>query len=380
MKNILLAVTGLSPQILTETLYYYTVVAKPSVAIDEIRVITTEAGKRLIEELLLDPDKGAFHRFTKDYRINGIRFDQSCIEVLGGKKPLDDIRTEEDNGRMAAQMLKLVRQLTDDPSVALYCSIAGGRKTMGAYLSLALQLYGRTQDRLSHVLVTPEFESSREFFYKPPNDTIIRGRDASGNVKELHTRDANIELASIPFVSVRKYLPKDRNFPLDEMIRSMQLQIEGRKTPTAIQLDIKQKNPLRISNEIVTLPPILLTLYTFFLAAKAKCKKKNCADCSECFSSLPDLTTEAAATRVLELYKRIAGPFSAPYEKLERQWKKRLPEEDYFMQAISKINKKLYQSVSEYDYSFVEIDKVGGYHDRRYGVRLDKVDIVFKGS
>ena len=348
MRNILLAVTGLSPQILTETLYYYTVAAKPPVAFDEIRVITTAAGKRLVEELLLDPDKGHFHRFSKDYGVSGIRFDQSCIEVVGGQKPLDDIRTEEDNGRMAAHMLKLVRQLTDDPSVALYCSIAGGRKTMGAYLSLALQLYGRAQDRLSHVLVTPEFESSREFFYKPPNDMVIRGRDASGNAMELHTGNANIELASIPFVSVRKYLPRDRNFPLDAMVQSMQQRIEGRRAPTAIHLEIKRKNKLRISGVAIELSPIHRAVYAFFLERKTNCNKKNCADCTTCFIRMADLTTESVAGRILELYKRTAVPLSKRYEDLEKKWETKLPEEDYFMQAISKINKQLYQSASEY--------------------------------
>jgi CRISPR-associated protein (TIGR02584 family) len=32
-------------------------------------------------------------------------------------------------------------------------SIAGGRKTMGFYAGYALSLYGRAQDRMSHVLV-----------------------------------------------------------------------------------------------------------------------------------------------------------------------------------------------------------------------------------
>jgi len=379
MRNILLAVTGLNPQILTETLYYYTVEATPPIAFDEVRVITTVMGKRLIEELLLDPEKGKYYCLCKDYGIHGIRFDVSCIEVIGGKKPLDDIRTEEDNGRMASHILKIVKQLANDPSVVLYCSIAGGRKTMGAYLSLALQLYGRAQDHLSHVLVTPEFESSRDFFYKPPRDTIIHGQDANKNVVELNTRNAHIELADIPFVRVRNYLPKNRNFPLEEMIRSMQLRIEGRRTPTTIHLDIKQKK-LHISDTIIKLPPILLTLYAFFLGRKTNCRKTNCKDCAECYCSLADLTTESTAKLILDLYRRVSGPFSAQYEKLELLWKKRLPDEDHFMQAVSRINKKLYQTVSEYDYPLVEIGKVGGYGEKRYGVKLDKALVVLRGA
>lgn len=35
---------------------------------------------------------------------------------------------------------------------------------MGYYLGYALSLYGRAQDRLSHVLVTERYESLRDFF------------------------------------------------------------------------------------------------------------------------------------------------------------------------------------------------------------------------
>ena len=54
----------------------------------------------------------------------------------------------------------LIRAFTADPESALHVSIAGGRKTMGFFLGYALSLYGRAQDKLSHVLVSPPFESS----------------------------------------------------------------------------------------------------------------------------------------------------------------------------------------------------------------------------
>ena len=145
MKNILLAVTGLTPQILTETLYYYTITAHPPVVFDEILVITTGTGKKKLIDSLLANDTGQYHRFCRDYLVSGIRFDEACIMTIGNRKILDDIRTVEDNAVMAAQILSTVKGLTSDPATTLYCSIAGGRKTMGAYLALALQLYGRSR-------------------------------------------------------------------------------------------------------------------------------------------------------------------------------------------------------------------------------------------
>ena len=47
-REILVAVAGLTPQLITETFYYLTQVRDPPVAIDEINVLTTQPGGRRI--------------------------------------------------------------------------------------------------------------------------------------------------------------------------------------------------------------------------------------------------------------------------------------------------------------------------------------------
>jgi CRISPR-associated protein (TIGR02584 family) len=54
--------------------------------------------------------------------------------------------------------------------VSLHVSIAGGRKTMGFYAGYALSLYGRAQDRMSHVLVDEKFEKGINFYYPSKNE------------------------------------------------------------------------------------------------------------------------------------------------------------------------------------------------------------------
>ncbi len=76
---------------------------------------------------------------------------------------------------------------------------------MGYYLGYALSLFGRPQDRLSHVLVSPEFESLPEFFYPSPRETILM--DRSG--KPLDASTARVDLAEIPFVRLRDDLPAE---------------------------------------------------------------------------------------------------------------------------------------------------------------------------
>jgi len=60
-RRILLAVTGLSPQVVTETIYALGVAAEPGVAPfvpTEIHLITTESGAKLARTALLHPDGG----------------------------------------------------------------------------------------------------------------------------------------------------------------------------------------------------------------------------------------------------------------------------------------------------------------------------------
>jgi CRISPR-associated protein (TIGR02584 family) len=52
-RNLLVAVAGLTPQVITETLYYLTVHHHPPVAISEIHVLTTLQGnQRILQHLL----------------------------------------------------------------------------------------------------------------------------------------------------------------------------------------------------------------------------------------------------------------------------------------------------------------------------------------
>jgi hypothetical protein len=78
---------------------------------------------------------------------------------------------------------------------------------MGFYAGYALSLYGRPQDRLSHVLVSPPFESHPEFFYPTSHSRVIYSNDRSQ--KPLDCRDAQVCLADLPFVRLRHGIPAD---------------------------------------------------------------------------------------------------------------------------------------------------------------------------
>lgn len=204
-RRILLAVTGLSPQVVTETVYAL-VTREPPFVPTEIHLITTREGAQRARLALLSDDPGWFHRLRADYGLPPIAFDASHMHVLADAHgaALDDIRTDEDNLAIADAITEHVRRLTADPECSVHVSIAGGRKTMGFYLGYALSLFGRPQDRLSHVLVSEPFESSWDFFYPTKVSRVIQVKDN----KLADARDSTVTLAEIPFVRLRGELSR----------------------------------------------------------------------------------------------------------------------------------------------------------------------------
>lgn len=208
-RRILLAVTGLTPQVVTETLYALACRGTEAWIPDEVHLITTATGAENARLNLLSGE-GWFHRLVRDYGLPAIAFPAEHIHILRDAEdvPLDDIRTPEQNTLAADFITETVRSLSADPATELHVSIAGGRKTMGYYLGYALSLYGRPRDRLSHVLVSDPYETNREFYYPTPYDHPIHSQ-RGGKEITVDARNARVELADIPFVRLREGLPDE---------------------------------------------------------------------------------------------------------------------------------------------------------------------------
>src|SRR4030066_89950 len=202
-KEVLIFVAGTTPQIITETIYAL-IHQKSPVFPDEIYIITTTHGKKLIKENLID--SGRFKEFCKEFNVPENILDEDSIVVVKGHNgnPLDDIKEADDNKSLGDFIASFVRDRAGDDKTRLHCSLAGGRKTMSFYMGSALQLFGRPWDKLYHVLVTPEFESNPDFYYKPKKDTVIKS-----NGKHLHTKNAQITLAELPVIRLRNKVSLD---------------------------------------------------------------------------------------------------------------------------------------------------------------------------
>ncbi len=212
MQHKLVAVVGNTPQVMTETFW---ALYDGKVPIDEVYVITTTVGQKTCQKRLLD--EGRFEKMLLDYNIapNTVAFGPDHIYVFEDAEGnfLDDIRTSEDNRIARDGIFQLIETLTHDDQVALHCSLAGGRKSMGFILGAAIHFFGRPQDRLYHVLVSmPEIERSDASYYYPPekpepimvfNRSTGREEPLIVNGQKVMSDAVSIELADVPFCRLR---------------------------------------------------------------------------------------------------------------------------------------------------------------------------------
>ncbi len=326
-RRILLAVTGMTPQVVTETLYALACRAESPWIPDEIHLITTTTGAENARLNLLLPD-GWFHRLRADYRLPEIEFPVENIHILrdAAGQPLDDIRTPEQNTLAADIITDTLRRMTESPETELHVSIAGGRKTMGYYLGYALSLYGRPQDRLSHVLVSDPFETNRDFYYPTPYDHPIRSK--RDNSITVDARNARVDLADIPFVRLREGLPESLRSGQAGFSRVVAIANRGLETPHLV-LNVLQRQAW-VDDESLALGS---TEFVFLLWLAERAHRDEAAT---------DWSTPEMAEEFLAVAARVLNTMRADYERIEKalDWRKSaaIKTAKYFEPHKSRVN------------------------------------------
>jgi CRISPR-associated protein (TIGR02584 family) len=249
---VLLAVTGMTPAVLTETVWALADGKSPVIP-DRVVAVTTPKGRDLMEHDLFGPaGAGADNlwqtlrreilgagyqtdvRLSHEYQIISAHNARS-----GRKEPLEDFRTFEANAAMADFVLEQVRGFVESPGIQLITSIAGGRKTLGALLYACMSLLGRETDRLTHVLVNEPFDSfsltPKFFFPKQPEQTL-----KNGDGTMVTAIDGHIDLADIPFVPLRNLFEREltrKPYTFTELVarcRNQVNQVAGRNVKLTI--------------------------------------------------------------------------------------------------------------------------------------------------
>ncbi|MBN8518198.1 MAG: TIGR02584 family CRISPR-associated protein [Candidatus Accumulibacter sp.] len=355
-RRILIAVTGLSPQIVTETLYALAVAPTASPFIPtEIHLISTRSGAEKARLALLSEEPGWFHRLSRDYALPPIHFSSDTIHVLEdvNGKPLEDIRSPEDNRRAADGITGIIREFTADPDCALHVSIAGGRKTMGFFLGYALSLYGRPQDKLSHVLVSEPFEASLGFYYPTPASHVL---EMPGG-RLVDSAQAQITLAELPFVSLRHGLPEallTGRASYNETVEAARHAL----APAELQIDLEARR-VRAAGKIFALPPAELALLSVFARRALRGEAPLPAPAKE-------LADADWKKRYLVELRWIAGPMK-DLDETERALRKGMDGE-YFSAHLSKLKKILRRELVPAAEPYLISD--GGSRPRRYSLGL----------
>jgi CRISPR-associated protein (TIGR02584 family) len=219
---VLLAVVGMSPAILTETVWALAHESPPVIP-DRVVVVTTTGGRQVIDRELLTPVREGSPDLWQELRkailgskanldgrlmLDPPRLVEAPNTRTGRMDCLEDLRTPKENEATANFLMAELRRWTETPDTRLIVSIAGGRKTMGALLYGCVSLVGHENDRLTHVLVTEPFDDPRlkpKFYF--PAQSIQELKTADG--RKVQARNATIQLADIPFVAFRNLFKRD---------------------------------------------------------------------------------------------------------------------------------------------------------------------------
>jgi CRISPR-associated protein (TIGR02584 family) len=204
--TILLALSGLSPAVLSESVWALAH-ENPPIIPARVVVITTRRGSEAIRRDLLASGVWERLRATLLAPPRLLRFGSSSASIRLLPAPMgvddaDDIATSTGSACAGDFILDTLRQFTENPDVRVVFSIAGGRKTMAVLGALAMTLLGRPADRLCHVLVNPPFDSPGLVPRFAFPDPTVAHYSLAGTV--VPAGDARITLCDIPYVRVRQ--------------------------------------------------------------------------------------------------------------------------------------------------------------------------------
>ena len=268
-NNILIITVGESPAVVTETVWALFNRKKNGRADPfipaKIHLVTTDHGRRSFSAQLIGAGKKLEALFLAfGYRPAPVEINLP-LDAMG--KEMSDIRSEDENVAFANTVSRLIRLYTDNPATRVHVSLAGGRKTMSYFAGAAISLFGRDQDELSHVLVTPEALEKCDSFWWPgqPEESVAHKRDKATRYSTKPS-DANVELALIPFVRLKHIVTEDA-FPggavdYAEVVRAAQESLDAERVVLACD-----ERKLSFGRNSITLPHREFALYRLLATA-----------------------------------------------------------------------------------------------------------------
>ncbi len=186
MDRIFIATLGISPAVVTETLWALSRRPTPWVP-DRVELITTLKGGKDLCDRLLQPDGPLTSLYGSAAAVPPVTVlvpvgDMAASQVQhvrldwraetgtpADPRPLDggldDVNDHDSAACMGDLILDRVHAACRTGANQLHLSISGGRKTMSAHALFSLGLVGNPQDEASHVLIAEPFDGNPGFWH-----------------------------------------------------------------------------------------------------------------------------------------------------------------------------------------------------------------------
>ncbi len=351
-------VIGGSPAILTETLAAY--VRNDDILPNQLKIITTLEGKKRLTQRFLD--EGGWRAFVAAYpEYEHLAFDESCIVVAGN---LRDISNEDDNHIMMEAIFRVVQEASEQNTLIM-ASIAGGRKTMSYYLGLAMSLFAKAGDKMTHVLVPPEWELDKDFLF-PRRDALDK-----------------LTLIETPFLRIGDFLANElKKVDIARMIDATQTALDQAAKPMLkVNYDTREVSFL---GKTTVLPVRDFTFYRFFLQQKERhCQRPEqptCEQCHDCYLDWEALSSKPAMDELHDI-RAIYGrgtsdervkEFQETWSSFE-QFQKNFPEVKTRIKAALQTGLPADRRVKQV---LIETKQGTGY--AKIGIAVDKSQIIIK--
>lgn len=273
-QTVLISLVGTAPAVLTETVWALAM-QEEAVIPDRVIAITTSTGAAKLKDKLFTA--GHWDRLVRDlgtqlaqrgHSLEGrLRFGPigDSIRVfpdLARTRELDDIRSIQDNEAVAEFFMEQIRAFTENESIDLIVSIAGGRKTTSALLHSVMTLLGRAQDRVNHILIDDAWMFQEDFFYPGCAGQFVNR--ATG--EPMFSSEVTLELVDVPFVPLRYLFKRDLErsagsfVDLIQQIRTRTLNIDD---DLRVQLDTVSGS-FTVNERSISLSANEFLLYLFF--------------------------------------------------------------------------------------------------------------------
>lgn len=382
-KEILVISTGLAPQVITEMLWWLAAGDRgPRIVPDAIHVVTTRRGAEIMNREVRGSE-GKLSEFCREFGLPDLndRLHVSLPEA-DNREDVDDARDIETNVGYANCVTRLLRELTDDPENRVLACLAGGRKAMSFYMGYAMSLLGRPDDDLYHVVVSPAFENSREFWWKPKEPRMV-SVSVDGLKQECSTDEATIDVAQIPFVRLRYLFPPKSLDKLDDFGELVTEANAGVDRQRVVLTDSRLE--VQFGDQAANLPPKQYAFYKMLAEWRRDSRKGAGPDGvgphHEGWLSMDDIAEHdrPAVRRFLEIIDDLPQARVSILRKLYAG-KKKVDMKKEFNQIISKSNKVLGEIFDYIRYSHIRIHQVthGRNNPARFGLAFEprQIEII----